>query len=629
VTCRDLKLPGIPEGELLAYLCDAADALDYLFKKSAVQHLDVKPENLLLLGNRIKVADFGLVRSVGDVSASLVSFTPSYSPPEVFDGRANERSDQYSLAIVFQEMLTGKLPFDGRSPAQLAAQHMTHEPDLSSLPSKYRPAVERALSKKAEARFRSCRQFVDDLLRAPNILTMPQAQATGLRASPDTQSTVPEASADGGGANDGHTIVVDPPDIKSLPALSPVAPNTALRPAVFIGIGGTSARILRQVRRRAAARSCHQGGAPPLYMLLLDTDPDTIKNSRQGEDGSGLEQEETLYLPIRETSHYRERLGELASISRRWIYNIPRSRRTESLRPLGRIALLDHSPVVLERLSSLLSMANDRANANNATESAESCASGEPPRVFVVASISGGTGSGMVLDVAYAVRQVLDQLEMTDTDVCRVLVHSTRGHGKAHSLAVANAFACLGELGHFSHPSTRYPGEPSRGLAAFHYERDVFSSSYVIHMGDGLSAEEFGRATEQVAEYLYLNSSSPTCSSFFDECRRLERDSRGERQPDSLRTMGLSQLRQITHESPGSFVEVMCRELLERWCGYTVACEQGQPVNLVNWHEVVDMHDRKPECRRERACTDNSTVGELLSAYIRRHPCDVRCGPLA
>jgi serine/threonine protein kinase len=51
--------------------------------------------------------------------------TPVYAPPEVFEGRPSRKSDQYSLAIVFQEMLTGSLPFPGRTAAQLAAQHPT------------------------------------------------------------------------------------------------------------------------------------------------------------------------------------------------------------------------------------------------------------------------------------------------------------------------------------------------------------------------------------------------------------------------------------------------------------------------------------------------------------------------
>ena len=75
--CRAEGQPGVPREELLNYLRDAADALDHLCQHHQLQHLDIKPENLLLVGGRVKVADFGMVKSVQNSSASLLnSLTP-------------------------------------------------------------------------------------------------------------------------------------------------------------------------------------------------------------------------------------------------------------------------------------------------------------------------------------------------------------------------------------------------------------------------------------------------------------------------------------------------------------------------------------------------------------------------
>ncbi|MBN2296792.1 MAG: serine/threonine protein kinase, partial [Pirellulales bacterium] len=165
--CRQEGMPGIPHEELIGYLSDTADALDYICKHYSLQHLDIKPENLLLLGGHAKVGDFGLVKQVEDKTISLMGgLTPVYASPEIFDGRPSLHSDQYSLAIVYQEMLTSALPFPGRTPAQLAVQHASAEPRLGPLPAAAQATIARALAKNPEQRFPNCRAMVDSLIAA-------------------------------------------------------------------------------------------------------------------------------------------------------------------------------------------------------------------------------------------------------------------------------------------------------------------------------------------------------------------------------------------------------------------------------------------------------------------------------
>lgn len=165
--CQARGLPGIPRGELLRYMLEAAEALDLMNIEYQLQHLDIKPRNLFLVQNHIKVADFGLVKDLEGMTAALsAGITPVYAAPETFEGTVSRFSDQYSLAIVFQELLTGTRPFDGKSAQALLMQHVCQPPDLTPLPEADRAIVGRALAKKPEERYPTCGEFVAALRQA-------------------------------------------------------------------------------------------------------------------------------------------------------------------------------------------------------------------------------------------------------------------------------------------------------------------------------------------------------------------------------------------------------------------------------------------------------------------------------
>src|SRR5437588_1523701 len=114
--CRQKGLPGIPREELLAYMEETAEALDLMNIQYQLQHLDIKPQNIFLVHQHIKVADFGLVKDLEGSQASVTGgITPVYAAPETFDGKVSRFSDQYSFAIVYQELLTAVRPFPGHT----------------------------------------------------------------------------------------------------------------------------------------------------------------------------------------------------------------------------------------------------------------------------------------------------------------------------------------------------------------------------------------------------------------------------------------------------------------------------------------------------------------------------------
>ncbi|HJZ53429.1 MAG TPA: tubulin-like doman-containing protein, partial [Gemmataceae bacterium] len=162
--CRSQGQPGIPRDELLRYLEEAAEALDMMNNDYQIQHLDIKPQNLFVVSKHVKVGDFGLAKLLEGVRATVTGgVTPVYAAPETFEGWVSRYSDQYSLAIVFQELLTGTRPFNGANTRQLLMQHINGIPDLFALSATDKPIISRALAKKPDERWPSCADLIEAL----------------------------------------------------------------------------------------------------------------------------------------------------------------------------------------------------------------------------------------------------------------------------------------------------------------------------------------------------------------------------------------------------------------------------------------------------------------------------------
>jgi hypothetical protein len=103
----------------------------------------------------------------------------------VLHGTPSSCSDQYSLALVYHELLTGGFPYSGRTPQQMMLQHVSAQPNLTALPPCDQPAVGRALAKTPEQRFPSCLAFVQALMAAGVETALPAAAMTVRRARVD------------------------------------------------------------------------------------------------------------------------------------------------------------------------------------------------------------------------------------------------------------------------------------------------------------------------------------------------------------------------------------------------------------------------------------------------------------
>jgi serine/threonine protein kinase len=195
--CRQAGMSGIPRDELIGYLLDAAEVLDLISNQFGLQHLDVKPANLFIVTGHVKVGDYGLVRRLDGSNlgaATAGGLTPRYVAPEVLRGQVHNNSDQYSLALVYYELLTAKFPYRARSTQEFMLQHVSAAPDLSALTEPDYSAVGRALSKDPADRFPSCMDFVLALMgMSSGTHRMASRSRLGLLETP-TPASPPAAS---------------------------------------------------------------------------------------------------------------------------------------------------------------------------------------------------------------------------------------------------------------------------------------------------------------------------------------------------------------------------------------------------------------------------------------------------
>src|SRR5579859_1545358 len=164
------------EGNLLSpidvahFLHQAADALQHAHDNDII-HQDVKPQNFLIRSNRnaplpdLLLADFGIAKLTAGTSGAsqAIRGTPIYMAPEQWEGHPVPASDQYALAVMIYQLLTGRPPFQG-GPGQMMYQHFSVAPQP---PSAFNPSLTHdvdsillhALAKRPENRFVSVSTF--------------------------------------------------------------------------------------------------------------------------------------------------------------------------------------------------------------------------------------------------------------------------------------------------------------------------------------------------------------------------------------------------------------------------------------------------------------------------------------
>jgi serine/threonine-protein kinase len=203
----------VPDARIVDILSQVLAAVGVAHDMGVV-HRDLKPENIMIIrgtsdegehAELVKVLDFGIA-SLGNVALDagayaegprmtkrgLIVGTPEYMAPEQADGRADRRSDLYSLGVVLYQMMTGRLPFRGDSPLTVAVKHITEALELPSQIAAVNPRLEavcvRALGKTPDERYGSAREMRSALRAAINLAPSRASAPQSVISGPESQS---------------------------------------------------------------------------------------------------------------------------------------------------------------------------------------------------------------------------------------------------------------------------------------------------------------------------------------------------------------------------------------------------------------------------------------------------------
>ncbi|GEM_PF-2733902 len=190
--CLQQGWKGIPYGELVVMMQEAAKGIDYLNSPQhdlgdgpvAIQHCDIKPANIMLMGEAAMIGDFGVARLFHDQAATATSMagSPAFMAPESIERKPAATSDQYSLAITYYELRTGELPFRSESMLDVIEAKRQGQLDLSLLPTAEREVIAKATAVDPADRFASCQEMIAALsCEKETVFQRPSAPLAGLK----------------------------------------------------------------------------------------------------------------------------------------------------------------------------------------------------------------------------------------------------------------------------------------------------------------------------------------------------------------------------------------------------------------------------------------------------------------
>ncbi|MCU0721507.1 MAG: tubulin-like doman-containing protein, partial [Pirellula sp.] len=257
---------------------------------------------------------------------------------------------------------------------------------------------------------------------------------------------------------------------------------------LVIGIGGKGCEVI------AASREHDQEGLSGTNVrsyLAIDTDHKSLEPLVDRSRPGHLDYGSIVHIPIKSPHYYRSETEHFPQLSRRWVYNIPRSQLTEGVRPLGMLALLDHSRVCYDKLLSKIEDLFHTAMEDKATIGRLS--------IHVVSSASGGTGGAIAAEIGFLIRHMTESIKVP-VDINLLLLCASPNPLSSADLSSASAISCLLEINHYFRTNGLHPSLP--GLSGNVASKPPFDHVNLLYSGQAGRREDEQHSVREAALYL-------------------------------------------------------------------------------------------------------------------------------
>ena len=381
-------------------------------------------------------------------------------------------------------------------------------------------------------------------------------------------------------------------------AAAPAKANAVLVPAVVIGLGTLGLATLRQLRKETFDSFGLPEILPSLRMLYIDTDPQVAQCATRGRDQVALRTNEVLVARLHRPSHYIRPRGGNTGLERwfpsKMVYRMPRQQTASGVRVLGRLAFADSFKTIGRRLEAELEACCGKQALDKVARETGLTPRTHSPRVYIATSLAGGSGSGMFIDLAYLARQKLQSLGHENAEIVGLCFLPPTERDPRRTAELANTFAALTELNHFSAKHTVFTaqyelGEVRDSAPQFSWKGPPLDRCLFFTLPEGpeatLTDEMFGgltltaglaKTTSKAARVIFDDCTS-ALGQVADECRHqgesatqhhgtqgLGLGARGGRGP-LYQTAGVFRLVWPRRQLLDQAGRIVCRRVVERW----------------------------------------------------------------